>query len=131
MNPKFTLTKRHNVPVIEFTERVKVGDTVTILAQADEHWDNVHTNQELIAIHMQEAVDLGWPIIKLGDQLCLMQGKTDGRASKADLAVGVPSRVGSLAWGSIALYARGRRTRFRSAAISSPMGRSLRISSTI
>ncbi len=85
MNPKFTLTKRHNVPVIEFTERVKVGDTVTILAQADEHWDNVHTNQELIAIHMQEAVDLGWPIIKLGDQLCLMQGKTDGRASKADL----------------------------------------------
>jgi hypothetical protein len=83
--PKFTVKRRNKVPVIEFTEPVPVNGTVRMLLQFDEHWDNPHSNQELIAKHMQEAVDEGAPIIKGGDQLCLMQGRYDPRRARHDI----------------------------------------------
>lgn len=83
--PKFTVQRRRKVPIIEFTEPVPINGTVRLLLQFDEHWDNPHSNQELIAKHMQEAVDEGAPIIKGGDQLCLMQGRYDPRRSRDDI----------------------------------------------
>tara|TARA_B100000214_G_scaffold360945_1_gene323840 strand:+ start:2943 stop:3866 length:924 start_codon:yes stop_codon:yes gene_type:complete len=85
MIPKFKMSRRNKIPVIDFLEPIKTGECVSLLVQADEHFDNVHTDQSRIKRHMQDAVNGGWPILKVGDQLCLMQGKTDGRANKADL----------------------------------------------
>jgi hypothetical protein len=85
MHPKFTVHRRRKVPVIEFTDTVPVNGTVRLLLQFDEHWDNPHSHQELIAKHMQEAVDEGAPIIKGGDQLCLMQGRYDPRRARDDI----------------------------------------------
>lgn len=79
------MRRRRKVPLIDFIEPVPIGETVSILFQSDEHFDNIHTNQDLIREHLKQAVELGAPVCKLGDQLCLMQGKTDGRASKGDL----------------------------------------------
>jgi len=85
MKPKFQIHNRRNTPVIDFTSPIGVKDTVSILLQFDEHWDNPHSNQELIGAHMKEAVEGGWPIIKGGDSLCLMQGRYDPRRSRNDI----------------------------------------------
>lgn len=85
MNPKFTVKDRKRTPVINFDKPLKVNETVSILLQFDEHWDNPHSDQELIKQHMQEAVDNGWPIIKGGDSLCLMQGRYDPRRARTDI----------------------------------------------
>jgi len=53
-----------------------------MLLQFDEHWDNPHSNQMLIAKHMQDAVDEGAPIIKGGDTFCCMQGRYDPRRAR-------------------------------------------------
>ena len=82
---KFKMRKRRKVPVIDFLEPVRLGEKVSILFQSDEHFDNVHTRQDKIREHLQEAVDGGWPVCKLGDQMCLMGGIGDRRSNKFDL----------------------------------------------
>ena len=81
----FTINRRNKVPVLTFKEPVGVGKPVRMLLQFDEHWDNPHSDQELIKKHMQQAVDEGAPIIKGGDQLCLMQGRYDPRRARNDI----------------------------------------------
>ena len=83
--PRFEVSRRGKVPIIDFKGPLSPGSRVSILAQADEHFDNVHAQQDKIRSHMQEAVDNGWPIVKLGDSLCLMGGTGDRRADKSDL----------------------------------------------
>ena len=83
--PKFTIGRRNKLPVLTFTDPVRVGTPVRMLLQFDEHWDNPHSDQDLIKKHMQQAVDQGVPIIKGGDQLCLMQGRYDPRRARNDI----------------------------------------------
>mgnify|MGYP001231330535 FL=1 len=83
--PSFTINRRNKVPVLTFKEPVGVGKPVRMLLQFDEHWDNPHSDQDLIKKHMQQAVDEGAPIIKGGDQLCLMQGRYDPRRARNDI----------------------------------------------
>ncbi len=83
--PKFTVQRRNKVPVITFTEPVGVGKPVRMLLQFDEHWDNPHSNQDLIKKHLQEAVDQGLPVIRGGDSLCCMQGRYDPRRARTDI----------------------------------------------
>ncbi len=80
--PKFTVQRRNKVPVITFTEPVGVGKPVRMLLQFDQHWDNPHSDQDLIKKHMQEAVDEGAPIIMGGDTFCAMCGRYDARRSR-------------------------------------------------
>ena len=61
---------------------MKTGETVRALLQFDEHWDNPHSDQDMIRRHMQEAVDEGAPIIKGGDTFCAMQGRYDPRRAR-------------------------------------------------
>ena len=85
MEPKFTVAKRRKVPLIDFFTPINTGQTVSILLMFDEHWDNPHSDQDLMAKHMQQACDEGWPIVKGGDSLCLMQGRYDPRRARTDI----------------------------------------------
>tara|TARA_R100001163_G_C5048690_1_gene185693 strand:+ start:476 stop:1393 length:918 start_codon:yes stop_codon:yes gene_type:complete len=80
--PKFTIARRNKIPVLTFTEPVGVGKPVRMLLQFDQHWDNPHSDQDLIKKHMQEAVDEGAPIIMGGDTYCAMCGRYDARRSR-------------------------------------------------
>ena len=53
-----------------------------VLLISDCHWDNKHCDRELLARHMQQAVDRDAPNISVGDYLCAMQGKWDPRQSR-------------------------------------------------
>ncbi len=85
MKQRFEIAKRDKVPVLTFPGPNKIGSTFTILVQSDEHWDNPHSRNDLAAKHMQEAVDINAPIIKLGDQLCMMSGRYDPRRSRGGI----------------------------------------------
>ena len=80
--PIFELSRRGKVPVITWPKPMKTGETVRALLQFDEHWDNPHSDQDMIHRHMQEAVDEGAPIIKGGDTFCAMQGRYDPRRAR-------------------------------------------------
>jgi len=67
-----------------YITRSKFVESKTLLI-SDCHWDNPHCDRELLAKHMQEAVDGGHDILINGDLFCLMQGKYDGRRSKSDI----------------------------------------------
>ena len=82
MTPKFTVSKRGKITVIDFPEPIDLNQPLKCLLQFDEHWDNPHSSQELIQEHMQLAVDGGWPIVKGGDSFCAMQGRYDPRRSR-------------------------------------------------
>tara|TARA_R110002020_G_scaffold440100_1_gene650702 strand:- start:22 stop:846 length:825 start_codon:yes stop_codon:yes gene_type:complete len=56
-----------------------------MLLQFDQHWDNPHSNQDLIAKHLKEAVDQGLPILFGGDTFCAMQGRYDARRARTDI----------------------------------------------
>ena len=85
MKPRFTIGKRDKTPVITFPGPNGLGSTFTILVQSDEHHDNPKSRIDMAALHMQQAVDEGAPIIKLGDQLCMMQGRYDPRKSRGGI----------------------------------------------
>jgi hypothetical protein len=57
----------------------------SVLLMSDEHADNLQADLGLIRKHHQQAVDLGAPILKLGDTMCAMEGKWDKRASESHL----------------------------------------------
>ena len=81
----FVVDRRLKVPIIHWKERIKVGDSVRVLLQFDEHWDNPKSNQDLIRQHMQQAVDNGCPIVKGGDTFCAMQGRYAPRRARTDI----------------------------------------------
>ncbi len=56
-----------------------------ILCTSDEHIDHVHSDRKLIKRHLEEAKESGFPVIKLGDLFCAMQGKKDPRKSRIAL----------------------------------------------
>ena len=56
-----------------------------ILLISDLHWDNPHCDRQLLKRHLDEAVAGGHDILINGDLYCAMQGKYDGRRSKADI----------------------------------------------
>jgi hypothetical protein len=57
----------------------------SILFKSDEHADNKQADLDLIRKQDQQAVDIGAPILKLGDTMCAMEGKWDKRASESHL----------------------------------------------
>lgn len=67
-----------------YLTRCKFQETKVLLI-SDCHWDNPHCDRELLAQHLQQAVDGGHDIFINGDLFCLMQGKYDGRRSKSDI----------------------------------------------
>jgi len=56
-----------------------------ILLISDLHWDNPHCDRQLLKRHLDEAMAGGHDILINGDLFCAMQGKYDGRRSKADI----------------------------------------------
>jgi hypothetical protein len=61
------------------------GECQRILFISDEHWDNVHCDRNLLARHLQQALDEGSPVVRAGDTFCAMQGKWDKRADQSQL----------------------------------------------
>ncbi len=57
-----------------------------VLVTSDEHIDNPKCDQALLLHHMEQAVERNAMMLKLGDSLDAMQGKTDRRSNKSDLA---------------------------------------------
>ncbi len=64
---------------------MRSGDKQRLLLIADEHWDNVNCQRELLASHLQEALDTDSPVIRVGDTYCAMQGRWDPRADRSQL----------------------------------------------
>lgn len=56
-----------------------------LLVSADQHLDHPHCNRKLFEKHLQEAKDRGGAVLIAGDLLCVMQGKYDKRADKAQV----------------------------------------------
>lgn len=56
-----------------------------ILVTSDEHIDNPKTDLALLRHHMDQAKGYGAPMIKLGDLIDAMQGKSDKRSDKSSL----------------------------------------------
>lgn len=56
-----------------------------ILLISDIHWDNPHCDRELLKKHLEQAKKGNHDILINGDLFCAMQGKYDGRRSKADI----------------------------------------------
>ena len=83
--PPFTVDRRGRATLISWKNITGLGGTVRVLLQFDEHWDHPHSQQDLIAQHMQEAGDAGAPIIKGGDTFCAMQGRYDPRRARKDI----------------------------------------------
>lgn len=71
------------------TLKFNVTDTANyeqwVLLKADCHWDNPHCDRELLTRHLDQAVERDAPVCTFGDTLCVMQGKYDKRASKANV----------------------------------------------
>jgi hypothetical protein len=63
-----------------------------VLIQTDVHWDNPHCDQDLFRAHLDEAKQVGAPVLDFGDFFCCMQGKYDKRHSKSDVR---PEHMGS------------------------------------
>ena len=56
-----------------------------VLFTSDEHIDNPHCDASLLRHHMDQAMEQGAAMVKLGDLIDAMQGKTDRRADKSAL----------------------------------------------
>ena len=52
---------------------------------SDRHWDNPHSDREMQARHLKEAVKRNAGIIDVGDFFCFMQGNYDPRKQKNDI----------------------------------------------
>ena len=78
----FNIKRRCKAPIITWNDPVKLNGTVRILLQFDEHWDNPHSNHDMIHRHMEQAVEEGAPIIKGGDTFCAMQGRYAPRRAR-------------------------------------------------
>jgi len=73
-----------NVHEIRF-DNVRSGWKQSALLSSDHHWDNPHSDRELMRQHLEEALALRAPVIIYGDFFCAMQGKWDKRSNKNDI----------------------------------------------
>jgi hypothetical protein len=55
------------------------------LLRSDAHNDNPHSDRAMQVRHLDEAIETNAGIIDAGDMMCVMQGKFDKRANKADM----------------------------------------------
>jgi hypothetical protein len=56
-----------------------------VLVTSDEHHDHPKCDEKLLLHHMEQAVDRGAMMLKLGDSFDAMQGKDDRRSAKSEL----------------------------------------------
>lgn len=56
-----------------------------VLLTSDRHWDHPDSDLDLQKKHLDEALEIGAPVIDIGDLFCVMQGKGDKRGSKASI----------------------------------------------
>jgi len=61
------------------------GSEVRIAMLSDLHWDNPHTDRDLIKRHLDYCLEENIPVIINGDMFCLMQGRGDNRRNKSDI----------------------------------------------
>lgn len=54
-----------------------------LLAFADNHWDNPHSDLKMQRRHLEEVKERGGAALGVGDLFCLMQGKFDPRSNKS------------------------------------------------
>tara|TARA_A100001035_G_scaffold256539_2_gene231838 strand:+ start:1351 stop:2277 length:927 start_codon:yes stop_codon:yes gene_type:complete len=80
---QFTLSHRYNTPVLRFDKPLKVGESARLLVMSDIHHDNVHCDRGLFRRHLAQAVETQTPIVFIGDQMCLMNGRADPRRAGA------------------------------------------------
>lgn len=61
------------------------GEPPATLLAGDAHWDNPHSDNDLLRQHLAEACERGSPILLGGDFFCAMQGKWDKRSDKSSI----------------------------------------------
>ena len=66
-------------------ELVLEGSEVKVAILSDLHWDNPHTDRELIKRHLDYCLKENIPVMINGDMFCLMQGRGDNRRNKSDI----------------------------------------------
>jgi Icc-related predicted phosphoesterase len=64
---------------------VLAGSEVKVAILSDLHWDNPHTDRELIKRHLDYCLKEDIPVMINGDMFCLMQGRGDNRRNKSDI----------------------------------------------
>lgn len=80
----YTTEYQDNVLTVRMAE-VGEGWEQWFLLVSDIHWDNPHCRRDLLGRVLRQAQERGAGILIFGDLFCLMQGKYDPRASKADV----------------------------------------------
>lgn len=65
--------------------KIEGGTKASFLLISDLHFDNPKCDRKLLKKHLDQAVERNAKIFVNGDFFCLMQGKYDKRASKADI----------------------------------------------
>ncbi len=69
-----------------YTHRIRFAlngkQTQHFLLLSDIHWDNPKCDRKTLTRHLEQAKDIGAPVLIFGDLFCAMQGKYDPRASK-------------------------------------------------
>ncbi len=79
MEPVFEVSRRGKTPLITWPDPVGMGGTRRALVQFCEHFDSIRADVPMIRKHMQEALDEGAPIIKMGDTFDACNGRYDPR----------------------------------------------------
>ena len=77
--------KRISPQVLVIEHEYKAGWEQWYLLSSDRHWDNPHSDWKLQKTHLDKARERNAKILDFGDLFCVMQGKYDRRASKADV----------------------------------------------
>ncbi len=77
----------HGAPHVTFVDIDFSGhsDSANFMLVSDVHLDNVHCDQSLFKLHLEQAVEEDAHIFDGGDYFCGMQGRYDPRADKSQL----------------------------------------------
>jgi len=107
--PFQAVAKTRNVLVVDVNLK-SIKDPVEVLLRSDAHHDNPACRQDLEKRHLDQALERDACILDLGDLFCVMEGKSDRRASKnlrpEDLGGGYLNKVLENAVDFYAPYAR-------------------------
>lgn len=76
---------RINPQVLTLKMKFKKDFEQWFLLSSDRHWDNPHSDWKLQKAHLDLARKRNAKILDFGDLFCVMQGKYDRRASKANV----------------------------------------------
>ena len=77
------ISRNTHVIRIPFDERKDWRSRV--LLTSDRHWDHPDSDLDLQKKHLDEALEIGAPVVDIGDLFCVMQAKNDKRGSKAKI----------------------------------------------